>query len=137
MPAPCSPSDRTARDQAIAELARRGVAHKVIAIELAVSPSTVSNVLTRLAARIGVQSRVQWIARLAPTHRPPRDLSCLTAAEHATVRLILAGLSNAEIGDARGVASRTVANQIASTYEKLGIHSRAELAALSGEAPYS
>jgi DNA-binding NarL/FixJ family response regulator len=53
----------------------------------------------------------------------------LTAAERAVAAAAAAGLSNREIADERGVSERTVANQLAAIYQKLGINSRAELAA--------
>ena len=51
----------------------------------------------------------------------------LTEAETAVVHDVLAGLSNAEIGDKRGTALRTVANQVAAIFRKLGVSSRLEL----------
>jgi len=51
----------------------------------------------------------------------------LTEAEIAVVHDVLAGLSNAEIGDKRGTALRTVANQVAAIFRKLGVSSRLEL----------
>jgi DNA-binding NarL/FixJ family response regulator len=42
---------------------------------------------------------------------------------------MLEGRSNAEIARDRGTCARTVANQIASMFRKLGVQSRAELAA--------
>jgi DNA-binding CsgD family transcriptional regulator len=53
----------------------------------------------------------------------------LTPAELEVTRLLFEGRSNAEIADARGTAQRTVANQIARIFEKLGVSSRAELLA--------
>ena len=53
----------------------------------------------------------------------------LTAAERDVLALLLWGLSNAEIALQRGTAVRTVANQIASIFQKLGVSSRSELAA--------
>lgn len=49
--------------------------------------------------------------------------------------LALANLSNAEIAERRGTSPRTVANQVASLFRKLGVASRSELRALvaSGE----
>ena len=47
------------------------------------------------------------------------------------------GVSNAQIAQIRGAAKRTIANQLASAYRKLGGASRARLAALveaSGDA---
>jgi DNA-binding CsgD family transcriptional regulator len=57
-------------------------------------------------------------------------LTELTPAEHAVARLVASGSSNAEIGRARGASPRTIANQLASIYRKLGVGSRAELIAL-------
>lgn len=54
----------------------------------------------------------------------------LTATEQAVLRAMLSGASQQEIATARGVSYRTVANQIASAYGKLGVGSRAEVAAL-------
>ena len=51
----------------------------------------------------------------------------LTEAEISVVHDVLAGLSNAEIGDKRGTALRTVANQVAAIFRKLGVSSRLEL----------
>lgn len=54
----------------------------------------------------------------------------LTAAERAIVRLVIAGCSNKEIAAQRGVSVKTVANQLAAIYDKLGVCSRFELASL-------
>jgi len=51
----------------------------------------------------------------------------LTAAEIDVVQDVLAGLSNAEIGERRGTALRTIANQVAAIFRKLGVSSRLEL----------
>lgn len=53
----------------------------------------------------------------------------LTDAERQVALRLLAGQSNAEIAEARGCAVRTICNQIQSLYRKLGVSSRAELAA--------
>lgn len=62
---------------------------------------------------------------------PPAELDdpLLTDAERAVARGLLAGRSNVEIAAARGTSARTVANQIQSVFRKLGVASRAELAA--------
>lgn len=54
----------------------------------------------------------------------------LTAAEGEVARLIAAGLSNAEIARRRGASPRTVANQAASIFRKLGVTSRLGLYSL-------
>jgi len=53
----------------------------------------------------------------------------LTPAERAVMTLIVDGRSNAEAARARGVAIRTVANQVSSVLRKLSAGSRRELAA--------
>ncbi len=55
--------------------------------------------------------------------------STLSRAEREVMRLCLAGRSNGSIAAERGVALRTIANQLAAVYQKLGVRSRAELAA--------
>lgn len=54
----------------------------------------------------------------------------LTTTEQAVLRAVLNGAGQQEIATARGVSYRTVANQVASAYGKLGVGSRAEVAAL-------
>jgi DNA-binding CsgD family transcriptional regulator len=54
----------------------------------------------------------------------------LTAAEREVARLVGMGASNQETARARGASGRTIANQLASIFRKLGVGSRFELAAL-------
>ena len=54
----------------------------------------------------------------------------LTEAERDIVDRVLEGHSNAEIARARGTSARTVANQLAGVFRKLGVQSRSELARL-------
>ena len=65
--------------------------------------------------------------------RPPQWKE-LTAAEEEVVGLVLAGLSNAQIARRRGTRERTVANQLASIFRKVGVASRSELAAAAWSA---
>jgi DNA-binding NarL/FixJ family response regulator len=53
----------------------------------------------------------------------------LTATEKAIFSALLAGQSNQQIATRRGRALRTVANQVAAIFHKLGVGSRAELVA--------
>jgi len=57
----------------------------------------------------------------------PELPATLTAAERGVLELLLRGRSNSEIAAARGTSARTVANQVASIFRKLGVSSRAEL----------
>jgi DNA-binding CsgD family transcriptional regulator len=58
-------------------------------------------------------------------------MSPLTAAEREVTALALEGLSTAEIAQLRGRSVATVNKQLEMSYRKLGVSSRAELAALS------
>lgn len=60
----------------------------------------------------------------------PAVLRSLTRAEREVVEHALRGESTRRIAAARGVAERTVANQLASAFRKLGVSSRTELARL-------
>ena len=51
----------------------------------------------------------------------------LTPSESEVARAVCQGLSNREIAQLRETSVRTVANQLASIYEKLEVNSRAEL----------
>jgi DNA-binding CsgD family transcriptional regulator len=62
---------------------------------------------------------------------PPDDFGAyLSATERAVTDLVLRGLSTAEIAHRRRRSSRTIANQIASVFQKLGVRSRRELVSL-------
>lgn len=53
----------------------------------------------------------------------------LTDAERAVLRALLRGLSNEQIASQRGTSPRTIANQVAALYRKLGVRSRTALMA--------
>ena len=57
------------------------------------------------------------------------ELECLSQAERDVVRLVLEGLSQAQIATTRRTSPRTVAKQLESAYRRLGVGSRAELVA--------
>ena len=61
-----------------------------------------------------------------PTPALPKTLS---QAEREVAILLVRGLSSRAVAARRGVALRTVSNQIASLYAKLGVGSRIELPA--------
>jgi DNA-binding NarL/FixJ family response regulator len=64
---------------------------------------------------------------------PPTLPASLSAAERIVALGMLQGLSNSAIARARKTSVRTVANQVASLFQKLGVRSRAEaVVALGG-----
>ncbi len=91
-------------------------------------PPTVPSGLRASELSIGGE---RWVILSHPLeHGACAPLDRLTTAERAVVELAVEGLSNAQIAERRGSAVRTVANQMASTFRKLEVSSRYELAAL-------
>ncbi len=64
-----------------------------------------------------------------PAEQPAAETR-LGDAEREVAEMAARGLSNREIAKARGTSERTVANQLASIFRKLGVTSRVELARL-------
>jgi predicted ATPase/DNA-binding CsgD family transcriptional regulator len=62
--------------------------------------------------------------------RPRTGWSSLTAAEERVARLVAEGLTNPQIGERLFVSRRTVQSHLSSIFSKLGVTTRAELAAL-------
>lgn len=56
----------------------------------------------------------------------------LSEAEWLVALLLIAGHSNAQVAEMRGVSVRTVANQVNAVFRKVGVHGRRELAAAWG-----
>jgi DNA-binding CsgD family transcriptional regulator len=70
------------------------------------------------------------LARIGLRPRAPREL---TETELHVATLAASGLSSREIAKAAFLAPKTVGNVLGRVYEKLGIHSRAELGARMGQ----
>lgn len=128
----------------VARLLSDGLPPKAIAYRLGISEGTVKALLARARAKVGANSTVELVQHL----HPPLDRmdipdvplvvlsqaveasgGGLTPAEREVVALLVAGQSNQEIAAARGVSPRTIANQLAAIYRKLGVSSRVELVA--------
>jgi predicted ATPase/DNA-binding CsgD family transcriptional regulator len=67
--------------------------------------------------------------------RPPTGWASLTPAETQIVELVGQGLSNAQIGERLFCSRRTVQAHLAHVFAKLGVTSRAELAARAARRP--
>ncbi len=78
--------------------------------------------------KVGTQD-VAVLSFPVPEYQLPDSL---TNAERDVVDMLLRGHSNAEIGEHRGTSVRTVANQVAAVFRKLGVTSRAALMAKLG-----
>ena len=75
----------------------------------------------------------EWAERtrreLGRVGRRPHAPDSLTETERRVAELAATGLSNREVADRAFLAPKTVGNVLGRVYEKLGIHSRAELGA--------
>jgi len=80
----------------------------------------------RLGASTWAQLAQDELARVG---RRPFAPSSLTPTERTVAELAAAGLSSRQIAERAFLAPKTVANVLGRVYEKLGIHSRAELGA--------
>ncbi len=58
----------------------------------------------------------------------PREFALLSIAEIDVVEGVLQGMSQRAIAQRQGVAPRTIANQLASAYRKLGVTDLVDLA---------
>jgi DNA-binding NarL/FixJ family response regulator len=139
------------------ELLFQGMGQTAIAIELGVSPSTISVNLKAAMLSLGLEERVFALPPFLPqlwhlaaaardlcTFVDPRqparqtlllsrvDLTLpasLAPAELEVCRLLLEGRSHRQISLARRTALRTVANQLAAVFTKLRVSGRMELVA--------
>lgn len=140
------------REREVIELAESGEPMKNIGFALGISEATATSYFACARMKTGFASRQElifWANRLktgivsvtredgtwtlvtpavAPADTP------LSKAEHEVVARAAAGLSNAQIAASRGVSARTVANQLASAFRKLGVASRFELGCWSARA---
>jgi DNA-binding NarL/FixJ family response regulator len=106
----------------------QGQQAKFLAAEFGVSPSTVSYRLRRMVQRLGLGSTYALL-KSAAASSPARELpvAALSPAELEVLHAVRAGLSNAQIAQARGRSVRTVANQVASILRKTGAAGRRAL----------
>jgi DNA-binding CsgD family transcriptional regulator len=124
---------------------------KLVAYELGLSIGTVSGLLARVFAKLGVRTRGELSARLEEAEsvtevalggasvvvfaqgpdslRFPEGVGLSPAERDVCIRAAR-GEGNAAIAAARSSTARTVTNQLTAAFRKLGVGSRAELAAL-------
>lgn len=69
----------------------------------------------------------------AVPHPQADPLSKLSGREREVAALTADGLTNGEIGERLGISAGTVGRHLANIYKRLGIHSRAALAALAAK----
>jgi DNA-binding NarL/FixJ family response regulator len=148
-PMPASP-----RELAVLDRAALGDAGKVIAIDLGLSTSHVSTLISNALRRLGFRSRAElvWFCRDCSDLGPSGDIEVarvdsdggalyvlrfsmriialdapLTRSERAVVAAALEGKTNRQIARAFGRSVHTVSNQFAKAKAKLGAQSRLAL----------
>lgn len=146
----------TEREVEVVRALMRDEPGKVLADELGITESALARRSALAFRKLGVRSRAECMLLFAALTRiawdggatavdrgdtaidgifriawSVQDLCAaygMTPSESALVPLLVAGVSDAEIAARRGVSPRTVANQSAAIYRKLGVTSRFELA---------
>ena len=124
----------------------RGVALKVIAYDLGLSPAAASKRIGSAVRELRLRSVAELVSLFScwPDGVTPRRLvrtggeglaltyatvawplpACLTPAERRVVQALVEGKSYRAIARERGVSAHTVAGQLAATYRKLEVQSR-------------
>ncbi|HEX3596425.1 MAG TPA: helix-turn-helix transcriptional regulator [Polyangiaceae bacterium] len=145
------PGKLSARERCVIERLIGGSSQKTVSFDLGVALTTVSVHLRVALDKLGIrlwehavlagaiiQSRGavesdshafaagEQLA-VAKVELCPDVLAGLTIAERDVALLVVDGLTNAEIGIQRHTSPRTVANQVAAVFRKLGVHGRLEL----------
>lgn len=134
------------RERQVAWLVGRGHHVGLVSYELGLAPSTIRSQLHAAMRKLNIrhQSELCRLVRAsetttsAPTaiddlklltlsEPAPLAPASLSSAEREVARLVYEGYANREIAARRHTSARTVANQLASIYRKMGINSRQEL----------
>lgn len=85
----------------------------------------------RRGPKLVLAQNPQFLRQTISAVRPDNELlSSLSPAEYAVTRLLIEGKSYQEMAALRETSKRTVANQLASAFHRLGISGRAELLCL-------
>jgi len=152
-----APTQRRARRQACFERALRGEQQKSVAADFQKAPSTLSGLVRAVAAEMGVAAPLSKIPSALPLlahaarssgvvslcevgERDPSQRwllsfsyhdkileAGLSSAEREVVKRYVRGQSYVQIAGARGTSYRTIANQLASAFEKLRVAGRLSL----------
>ncbi|HEX4336807.1 MAG TPA: helix-turn-helix transcriptional regulator [Polyangiaceae bacterium] len=145
------PGKLSARERCVIERLIGGSSQKTVSFDLGVALTTVSVHLRVALDKLGIRLWEHAVLAGAiiqsgdamdsdssdsePTERlavvkvelARTALAQLTDAEREVALLVVDGLTNAEIGVQRNTSPRTVANQVAAVFRKLGVHGRLEL----------
>ncbi|MGW2850640.1 AAA family ATPase [Streptomyces sp. NPDC001215] len=110
--------DKGLRSEAVTQVERAWKIYDEIGYTVAAEDSR------RLLSSVGVR-RAEWSARSA---RPASGWDALTRTEVTVAKLIGGGLTNRAVAVEMGISPNTVGTHMRSIFNKLGIHSRVQLA---------
>jgi DNA-binding NarL/FixJ family response regulator/tetratricopeptide (TPR) repeat protein len=117
----------SAREREIAMLAAGGQSNVEIARALSISYKTVEKHLGSLYAKLGVSSRTQLAPALGAGAPPASPL--FSVREREVAAAVAAGFGNVEIATRLGLSVKTIETHLSRIYARLGLRSRAQLAA--------
>lgn len=120
------------RQQVVARLAARGLRNREIGAQLFLSERTVEGHLAAVLEALGAPRRMS-IAPLLPEDDPREGTSGITGLTHRqrqVVTLVATGQTNAQIAATLQVSAKTVEKHLADAFRRLGVQSRAGVAAL-------
>jgi predicted ATPase/DNA-binding CsgD family transcriptional regulator len=81
-------------------------------------------------AELSIADALEWARRArGPRRRPRGGWESLTPTEHKVAELVAEGLTNPQIGERMFISKATVKAHLAHIFNKLDVHTRAELAA--------
>jgi predicted ATPase/DNA-binding CsgD family transcriptional regulator len=82
-------------------------------------------------AGLTLDDTVAWLRRgRGPRRRPTAGWDSLTPTERKVAELVAQGLTNPEVGERLFISRKTVSTHVSHVFDKLGLRSRSELAAL-------
>lgn len=134
----------TERERAVLRYLTLGASNKEIAFTLGLPMGTVGTTVRGILRKLGVRTRGDLVGidhaealqlelagdvlGVIRTHGPAESplIQRLTRTEREVLDLLVRGATNREIALARHRSVKTVANQLASIFEKLGVQSRTE-----------
>jgi DNA-binding NarL/FixJ family response regulator len=120
----------TPRDEQVLNLLVQGCSNKEIGDQLNISSRTVKQHLRMLFLRVGILKggkRVK-LARCVLGGTAMIPCASLSRTENQISILVWEGLTNREIGKIVGISEQMIKNHLRSTFDKLGVWSRLELA---------
>ncbi|MFI5425636.1 LuxR C-terminal-related transcriptional regulator [Aeromicrobium sp. UC242_57] len=115
--------------QRIARLAAAGLRNREIAAALWISEKTVESHVAAILSALGTTNRVGIGREIDTGHAGPDLGHVLTMRQREVADLVAQGRTNAEISGQLGISEKTVEKHVAGLFSRLGVGTRAAIAA--------